>query len=370
MNEVPKLIEDNIIEKTDAEKTQEEIGALKHQLDIEKSSNHENIGGRIADILARVLLKCNEGAKRVQLVKNTLLGSISGIILGTAIQGIKIKEAHRDKVTEIEVEENIDGITSKHKEYKHEDPETTHIINALCGKEPFTEKEKLNIAIGITVKSCEDCKIPIPENIKNWDLQEVKNLYIQTTNSLYYPDELDIILSGSVYSDELYSVIWEQEKRSGSPYVKWSVTENTSEIGGAHNRAFYVTNTHTMYIKPEALTSSNITRQYVAEVSHALQYNEKTTISMIKSLCEDFTVSIVASQTGIDKRFVYDQILYDDPGTTEHEAHSIIEPTLQAEIDEAKKLYKANYQDSSATYYPSTNEAGHTEVDNDSAGVK
>ena len=374
MNEAPtpNLIEGNITETVDV-KTAVGIVTPEDQIDTKNTPQPEQFRRGISSTLADTLRKCHEGVKNMSLKKNILIKSVGGIIVAAAIQGVNLektmKEMHRNKVTEEEVENNADGITSKHKEFKHEDPETTHIINALCGKEPFTEKEKLNIAIGITVKSCRASKTPVPEGIQNWNLQEIRNLYIQTANNpRYCLDEFDTILSGTVYLEGLYSIIWEQEKRSGSPYVRWSVTENSSNIGDELNGAFYIPQTHTICIKPESLASSNMTKQYVAEVSHALQYKDRPIRSLIDNICDNFTVSLIASQTGTNKRDVYHQILYDDPRTAEYEAHKIIEPTLQAEVDKAKQT---SY-DSTTSYYPSEDDTVHLNFteDSDDSGIK
>jgi len=368
MNEAPtpNPIEGGITETTDAKMMEEESVTPEDQIDTENKSRPEKLRAIIADILTNALLRCKEKVRKTTYTKSILIGSVGGIIATAAIQGVKLekatKEIHRDKVTETEVKTDVDGVTSKHKEFKHEDPETTHIINALCGKEPFTENEKLNIAIGITVKSCKASKTPVPEDIQSWDLQEIKDLYLKTTNNPeYHLKEFDTILSGAVYLEGLYSIIWEQEKRSGSPYVRWSVTENTANIGDVHNGAFYEADTHTMYIKPEALTCSNITDQYVAEVSHALQYTEKPVRNLLRNICDNFTALVIARQTGMDTRDVRNLILYDEPGTVEYEAHKIIEPVLQAEVDKARNI---SYQ-SATSYYPEEGESEHKNSSND-----
>jgi len=322
----------------------------KDKKEIEPS---QDLQERLATILTETFLKF----KRLSggtFFRSILSGLTGAIVASTTIESVKIRtmiESHMNKVSEVEVEDGAGGENSKHKEYKHEDAETTHIINALCGKEHFSEKEKKDIAVAVTVKACRDYKAPIPEGIKSWQLEDIKNFYIKIESDAgIYPDGLDDLLNGPVYLSELYSTVWEQEKKAGSPYLRWSTTENTSEIGDAHNRAYYVKQTHTMYIKPEALSPVNMTDQYVAELSHALQFNEKPAESELKNLRDNLMVWIIAQGTGKDFKSVYDRILYEKSGTLENDAHYIIEPKIQAEVDKAKAKAKDLEKDSKDHY--------------------
>lgn len=184
--------------------------------------------------------------------------------------------------------------------YIHEDAETTHLINVLAGKDTLTHAE----------------------------LEELK---IQGTSPKM----------GS-YDEELYKALWALEQESGNPKVRFFVNqrkEHPIKFLLSKNRSNYDPVTNTVYINIFS-SDEEVLHQYIAELSHGIQFDQHPITSTTKSISD--IVPLIgkallqksdATNTSLIGRFVNNySSTYEMPGTLEHDAHSIIEPTLENKL--------------------------------------
>lgn len=59
--------------------------------------------------------------------------------------------------------------------FSHSDSETEHILNLLCGKESFTQKEKLYFYKHVSLKICKNYAISVPRDIDTWEVSDYKS---------------------------------------------------------------------------------------------------------------------------------------------------------------------------------------------------
>lgn len=266
-----------------------------------------------------------------QMIKRTVL-ILTGCVALTAINHVVQR-----KVNRVVYE---DGTPS------HTDPETTRIINYLCGLGSITPEEQFlaiqrYVAEIYTVNSGNE----LPDNFNsNYDdLNKLGQFYTEMIYplleerfgdaasewDLFKADLEDLIPQHrDVDNPDAYcSELWRFEEFIGAPRVRLTLDIPSAryDIFG-NNMPNYNSLTHTMYVthSPESYYDGNL---LCHEGAHALQYNSEAInayISAVRLLVGIFAESTFTGQNPISIR----QERYDQPGNLEYEAHTIIAPRL------------------------------------------
>lgn len=241
--------------------------------------------------------------------------------------------------------EKFDKKKGRSVEYEHEDAQTTHILNVIAGKESFTDHEVQQITSAYIRKQS---KILNPELAANEDMseQELAEMYEQLAKKEHINDPTFYALDrnywkskpmikeklsdqfGADFDQKLYQTLWQILEEAGNPKIRL-VFEKTQP----RERANYSAEENTMYLYPEDLDGLG---QFIAESSHGKQFQEHPHYNTHRRFLDDVIVLAKGLLTNKDYRSTYDETLYELPGSIEHEAHSVIEPTLRKKIPESK----------------------------------
>lgn len=223
-------------------------------------------------------------------------------------------------------------------EYTHQDEETTHVINVLAGKEKFTVADRENIYMDLLTGKLEEAhkkgqyldakKDKLPETSIKKKVQIAEEL----SSSGYLEDEKLIKASmidpsPKVFDEDLYSALWKLEQECGNPKVRFMFEGKTQRYSGSAGRSFYSAMSNTIFI--DVGSNEQTTKAFIAELSHAKQFDENPINSLVVSIKDDIHVQMEASKKNLSFREVYDQTMYDQPGTIEYQAHQEIEPELK-----------------------------------------
>ena len=262
--------------------------------------------------------------KRGKFLK-ALSMSVAATTLGLIINHVY---QHRNKV-----EQHGENFT-------HSDPETEHILNLLCGKESFTEREKLLICKQITEKACQEVNISIPENMDTWSMTEFIEFNKKNKKpGLISDSQMEIfqeVISSNFFMKNLHDVLWKFEKDYGSPNIRWF-------IEGRHRASYYNSITNTINLAADTM-ALDFSEDFIAEMAHAKQFHEKPVSSYI-TVTIDYAKTLytsITSNTSFSEEYLK---LYDQEGTVEHEAHEIIEKLLEKEaFKAAAKDYEEEYE--------------------------
>ena len=223
-------------------------------------------------------------------------------------------------------------------EYHHSDKETEHILNVLSGHEDLTDKEKLYVSIYMVINWCKKRGIEVPKDIRIYSQEQIKSflesfLEKEATSSNPIWDIEGCLSMKPFEMEKLHNVLWEMEKKNGSPIIRWS-DQDRSSLSNEEHRAHYSSFTNTIYITPEHL-SYDMHKQFVAEVSHAQQFYQVPVEAFVSSI-KDVTKTFVRSMPNFDFEKEYHR-LYEEEDTGEYDAHKVREPKLENEADFAKR---------------------------------
>jgi hypothetical protein len=129
-----------------------------------------------------------------------------------------------------------------------------------------------------------------------------------------------------------YIALLRMNEKYGKPKAKYGTSP------GFHDRACYFVYMNTMYLP--TFSGRFGLSDYLAELSHAVQYNGSERDKYLAWLDKDYNkTDSIAKKEGVD----YDMAqlrTYEDKTTLEYEAHSIIEPKLIKEFEELKETIK------------------------------
>ncbi len=193
--------------------------------------------------------------------------------------------------------------------YSHEDPQTTHYINLLAGKEKLNDSDRKEILINSLKNKNEPLKIAELEN--------------STKTKLNY----NILESGG-FDPELYAALWKLEQEYGNPKIKL-ISGRDFDVD---TRAYYNNRNNIMYLNIDSMDT--IENQYIAELSHAKQYDRNPVHFMLREYYAVLKTEVrhLSSKKPGSHQSKYD-LLYNEPGSIEYEAHRIIEPKLKSELE-------------------------------------
>lgn len=230
------------------------------------------------------------------------------------------------------VYQHKDKVEQEGENFTHSDQETEHILNVLCGKEDFTEKEKLFIYKQITIKTCRDSNIQIPKNLDTWSVPEFITFNKQINDpslSISQAETFEEIINSRFFMKNLHAVLWKLEKKYGSPNIRWSISGQNIFEDEKYHRSNYNPISNTINLAVEDM-SRDFFENYVAEIAHAKQFHEKPTSSYVTGTvdCAKTLYSSIISNTNFDERYLE---LYNQGDTLEYEAHKIIQKPLETE---------------------------------------
>lgn len=223
-------------------------------------------------------------------------------------------------------------------EYTHQDKETTHVINVLAGKEKFTVADRENIYLDLLAAKLDEAH----SNGRYLNIEAKKLPDMSIKKKMQIAEELSssgdledresvkasmIDPSPKVFDEDLYSALWKLEQECGNPKVRFMFEGKTQRYSASFERSFYSAKSNTIFI--DVGSNEETTEDFIAELSHAKQFDENPISSLLLGARDNLQVQIKASSQGLSFDEVYDQTMYDQPGTIEYQAHQEIEPELK-----------------------------------------
>lgn len=287
--------------------------------------------------------KLNSLRKKIsRLVKKFLKTGRNITLAGTLALGVDYFITHPDLKIKVDEKGNI--------EYIHPDPETTHILNVLAGRESISFEEALGNFRAIMRVWAEAEGIELPEDFDTYDIDQIDNFLTNASRKMgrafkpgdfkddfyefYYWERMDI---PEEESREIYNLVWELEQECGNPKIRFQ-KRGPRPFGLSGNdidRAYYNPLENTVYLPMAHFVEQGKGYQsLIAELSHAKQLRDNPFGFYFKSVISALRIF---SKGGFDKGRLLEaqDEEYDIPGSLEHEAHSTIEPQLR---EKYKKL--------------------------------
>ncbi len=157
-------------------------------------------------------------------------------------------------------------------------------------------------------------------------------------------------LSKSNFSVEQYDAVWSMHQQHGNPKVRTS--ENFTPAYSNGSRAYYMPSENEIYLGINSGFAPLRLDDWLAELAHSEQYVVKYSEEEIEEMNEKeraFLQLMAIEETkntgklyNVDNNWgeLRDKYLYSKPGSIEHEAHKVIEPLLQKELEEKMKSKK------------------------------
>jgi hypothetical protein len=268
-----------------------------------------------------------------QQLRDKLKRSLKAILSILSFAGVLIafqadKFMHQHKLTRYKVESKI--ANNNETIYTHQDPETTHIINILAGKEKLSESDRKRIASDYLVGELEFFHQKgqfedISEiDIRKMSSDELDNLAIRFARLKNKPRKLvSYELDSISFDPELYNALWKLEQECGNPKVRFKIRLDKDP------RSNYDITTNTITIN---INDDHIGDSYLSELAHGKQFDQEPIYSaFLVNIHDKMKIKIKMLPGSKDKEKSYDE-LYNEPGTLEYNAHHIIEPKLQSEL--------------------------------------
>lgn len=178
-------------------------------------------------------------------------------------------------------------------EYQHPDPETTHLLNYLAGKEEVTVEE--NKRFYCDADYIHDNR-PIKENL----------------------------------NQKLYDSLWQMEREFGSPQIRginWK--DSYSSFAAFSGIQEYNPYSHTIYL--ECKSPKRARGELMAEFAHASQFQHNQLEAQLQ-LMGSFVRMMVNAANHDEKLFPAYCREYSTWDSLEYEAHRIIEPQLRERL--------------------------------------
>lgn len=221
-------------------------------------------------------------------------------------------------------------------EYKHEDAETAHLLKVMAGKEKLTEEEELNL---IKIELTRFYVFPMLKKQGLWQGDEksllnasedqineiLKALDPNSQKDIEGIQEEYLSIEPEVADDTIYIALAKMMEEFGNPKIR--VVE---EAGTVFKSApgLYDGLSNTIYISSD----SSLRRTLLSELAHSKQFKDhpySDTLLWLRDVAGVVTKSLVKKEPLAD---TYNE-LYDISGTIEHDAHSVIEPELEARYE-------------------------------------
>lgn len=232
--------------------------------------------------------------------------------------------------------------------FEHEDGETTRILDFISGRNDLSRTDKLLLARNVMRFYWKLDNKANSLNFEKAEEQELKKVCllddlcsdVVALGEALHPEREwfeHLIMPLHDYDKDLYMAVWRIETETGNPKVRWGKYVGRRGEGGVSNIRFEAA-TNTIYLPLPTWNSRGgfLVDDFVSEASHSKQLNDRPTIFFINSLRDMIEVEIYAYKYHEAYDDAYDELLYDEPGTIEYEAHKIIQPELKKSIPEPK----------------------------------
>jgi len=227
--------------------------------------------------------------------------------------------------------------------FEHEDKETTEILNYLSGRADLPKEKKLELARRMIKFFLQSERLAVPKDIDSMDENNLRkvcdssklctDILVQTKHWALPGQSWFETLVGwpPRYDEKLYSALWEIERIGGNPKIRWS-----DGIGGGNRtegvfNTYYRPSTNTIYLQLPIYGAYFAASDFVAEAAHGKQHNEQPIKNYFLKRKEVVTGEISSLILGVSLFDVLD-LLYQKPGSTEYEAHKVIEPELREKL--------------------------------------
>lgn len=290
--------------------------------------------------------------KKVSKIRSILNAASIGMALMTAYE----VGSYATSRYEITAEAGPDGKTK----YKHEDPQTTRIMQFLTGEKELAVEDRIyfyqqvvrdankqladiyNEDRGIDAQAAFEKNLPSDEKGLRILLRDIYTKYDVWREGIFGNVEGDIetrideafaksIERPTEYDPALEKMIWDLQMKVGAPRIRWSAPEANihSKVMGhiaGPGRANYERSSNTVYITPGSDTDT-LGKLLVSEDAHALQFNKYPVQSRARYVVDMAQTALRAVQEHKSMHSAqYEE--YKTPGTIEYEAHNVIEPRL------------------------------------------
>ena len=258
--------------------------------------------------------------------------------------------AYDHELTRWSVSHEEDPQTSRLK-YEHEDPETTHVINVLSGKERLTDEEELAlvkesltlndafpylVANGIWERSSDELMqadkgtiISLLKRLDQWEHKNAQREFVEKSDEQYFVDHFT--LEPGIEDHLVYETLWRLMEKAGNPKLRLSLSAGLfKKYGTGH----YDPITNTVYITPQ--NNRGAIQTMIAELSHGKQFNERPYYTSLIGI-RDFILVAKNSVTNLESLGESYDRLYNERGALEYYAHEEIEPVFTKEYEENTK---------------------------------
>ena len=138
-------------------------------------------------------------------------------------------------------------------------------------------------------------------------------------------DQVNEMFDSPFFMKNLQDTLWKMEKDYGSPKIRWQ-TDHENTLTGKYHRSNYNSFTNTINFAVEDVTG-DFFETFVSEVTHSKQFDQQPLSSYVSAAVDcgkTLFTSIVSDQSFAEEYLK----LYEQEGTLEHDAHTILETPL------------------------------------------
>ena len=294
----------------------------------------------------------NPNSRRFERTGHALrkIASITSITLGAILALIPVSVAVDQLINKNEITVTTDD--NGHKKYAHSDPNTTHILNYLAGREKLSDEEKL-VYVKEVLKNASKLfyNTELPENFDNFTVDELDEYMSTLTFAKPLPKgEVKRWIREDIKTEcpreyDIYNDLWKLEIEATAPTVSVNTVYSafaTPDNSGFQDHYFGFFAHEILYNIPFETCSL---RTILPEMAHAKQFSPDTVsryTNGIRYILDLAGVVIRAEEKGTTLQTEYDRT-YSLPGSIEYEAHQEIEkelrkkyPSLMSDLDEDK----------------------------------
>ena len=270
-------------------------------------------------------------------------------LVGTLAMSINHYVTHPD----LEVTEDEQGDLL----FKHPDKQTTHILNAIVGRDSISLEESLKSYKERIKNRIKKIGISLPTEFDSYDIDQVDSYLVKAGldkpgvtrdyfNEYYNfkgvevsPDE----------SKEIYNLLWEMEEECGNPKFRFQ-SRGPSVLGIEYSdddtRAYYDPIGNTFYIPMDLFVGQEAGHEKLfAELAHAKQLEDNPLEFYVKSASSMLRI-FAKGKFDLEILTEAHQEEYEISGTLENEAHSEIEPYLAEKYSKITKGKSIGGEDS------------------------
>lgn len=222
------------------------------------------------------------------------------------------------------------------KEYTHQDRKTSAIIDFFSGKAELPEDIKLEIYRAHIMKFIKDMQVKIPQNFDKMTPEELGSFYLPLLNKHNKSispgsEEEEVTMQQFLqdfgtekpkYDENLYSALWEIEKLTGGSKIRISDPNQPIGRGGIA----YSADSNTIHL------NFNLERdKFISEAAHGVQFNSAPLSAWANNFKDRINTVIESARSGKSFQESYD-LLYQQQGTQEYDAHNIVEKELKNKL--------------------------------------